>query len=281
MSGARSARRSSGASPDPTAPRSASACAKRTTVVPVRQPDRPRPRRCIDVRRRAQRVAAAVAAPAGDGRRRGALGFPRRSVGTAGPHQPLPRRHDVRLRGRRRGRDRPGAGRAPPGAGAGPGRSGVFGVRPAPAVVGPRRRGRDVPAGVSTPRRAAAGSARGGRVRRPVRRGRQGARRHRRSSDHRRAAGGPRRLPSRAAEHSRRPIDGPLPARQPAAAVVPPRALPAARRGRGGAAAALGPVAAAPAVAAGERGHRAPPRGEAVTRTIRWALPAGIPRDEA
>ena len=93
----------------------AAACRRRRrALVPGRQPDRPRPRRRVDVHRRAERPAAAVAAPAGDGGRRRALRVPRRPVGPARPHVAVPRRDDVRDGRRRPAPDRRRAGRAPP-----------------------------------------------------------------------------------------------------------------------------------------------------------------------
>ena len=65
------------------------------------QPDHARARRRLDVHRRAQRVAAAVTASAGDGWRRRPLRLPRRSLGPSRPDEPVPRRDHVRLRPRR------------------------------------------------------------------------------------------------------------------------------------------------------------------------------------
>ena len=70
-------------------------------------------RRRVDVRRRHPGAAAAVAAPARDGRRDGPLRLRGRPVGAAAAHVVLPRGHDVRhRRGRREdGRRRPARAR--------------------------------------------------------------------------------------------------------------------------------------------------------------------------
>ena len=123
-------------------------------------------RRCVDVRRWAARAASAVAAPAGDGRRRRALRLPRRPVGPAAPHQHLPGGDHVRPGGRRAARGRQGARHPPRVRGDGARRPPVRGVRPAPAGVGAHRRGGQLPARAPALRRAAAGPGRPGRVRR-------------------------------------------------------------------------------------------------------------------
>ena len=69
------------------------------------------------------------------------------------------------------------------------------------------------------------------------------------------ASGAAARLPSRARQHAGRPGDGPVPRRQPAVAAGAATGVPADRRCRRRPAAALGPLAAAPAVAARHRGH--------------------------
>ena len=68
---------------------------------PAGQPDRPGARRRVDVRRRHPGGPAADAAPGGDDGGGRALRLPRRHVGPARPHQPLPRGHHLRHRGRR------------------------------------------------------------------------------------------------------------------------------------------------------------------------------------
>ena len=84
-------RRARGADPPPA----------RAAVVRPGQPDRAGARRRVDVRRRHPRAAAPDPAPGRDARRRRALRLPRRHVGPARAHQPVPRGHDVRPRGGR------------------------------------------------------------------------------------------------------------------------------------------------------------------------------------
>ncbi len=242
-------------------------------LVRAGQPDHPRPRRRVDVHRRPQRPAAAVAAPAGDGRGRAALRLPGRPVGPTGADQPLPRRHDVRVgRGCPTG-DRRRARRAPPRHRHRPGRPPLRGLGSAPRVVGPPRRGRQLPAGLPALRLRAADRRRVRRVRRPERTHRRRPRCRRRAGLGRRRASPAAGVPSRAGRDAGRPRGRPLPRRQPAAAARPAPGLPADRRCRRGPPAIVGAVAAAPAVAPHHRGHVARAGGELVTRTIRWALP--------
>ena len=79
-------------------------------------PDPPGARRRVDVRRRPACAAAAVPAPAGDGRGRRALRLSRRPVGSAAAHQHIPGGHHVRHRHGRPARGRPGPRHPPPGA---------------------------------------------------------------------------------------------------------------------------------------------------------------------
>jgi hypothetical protein len=85
----------------------------RRSVVCRESSDPPRARRRRDVRRRVARVAASVAAPAGDGRRCPALGLSRRSVGTPATDQLLRGGDDLRPRARSRAGHRPRPGGAP------------------------------------------------------------------------------------------------------------------------------------------------------------------------
>ena len=153
-------------------------------------------------------------------------------------------------------RDRRRAGRAPPGHAAPPRRPPLRGVRPAPAVVGPPRRGRQLPAGLPALRRRAADRrradeyvAQSGRVARAL---------------------GAVDVPGSVAEvasplRAYRPELAGTPAARDAARflvanpplpLAPAPGVPAHRRRRRRPAAALGPLAAAPAVAPRHRGHR-------------------------
>ena len=97
---------------------------RRRTLVRARPAHPPGACRCVDVRRRPPRAAAAVAASAGDGGRGRPLRIQGRPVGTAAAHQRIPCDDDVRHRRRRavdhrphpcrtRPRVRSRAGRAP------------------------------------------------------------------------------------------------------------------------------------------------------------------------
>ena len=163
------------------------------------QPDHGGARRRVDVRRGHPGGAAADDAAAGDDRGRRALRLPRRHVGSAVPHQPLPRGHHLRhRRGRPAGRRR-GARDPRPGQRCDARRVCVRRERPPPAGVGARRRDPELPARPSAVRRP---PPRPGGLRR-VRRtgGRRGAQARRHGpADHRgRAPRRRRALPSRAA----------------------------------------------------------------------------------
>ena len=114
----------------------------------------------VDVRGRHPGGAAPDDAPGGDDRGGRALRLPRRHVGPAGPHQPLPRRHHVRHRAARRAGRRGGAQhpRARRSARCPTGRR-----TPPPTrtcCVGARGRGRQLPARPPGLRRRAAGPGR-------------------------------------------------------------------------------------------------------------------------
>jgi hypothetical protein len=109
---------------------------RRAALVRGRLTGAARPRRQRDVRRRAASVAAAVAAPARDGRGGPAQRLPQRPVGPAPAHRRLPRRHHLRPGDGGRTRGRTGEGGARPGDGRGCRRAAVRGQRSAPAAVG-------------------------------------------------------------------------------------------------------------------------------------------------
>ena len=255
-----SARRCSCASPDPTAPGTRpDPRPARAALVRGRQPDHPRPRRRVDVRRRAAGAAAADPAPGRDARRSPST---RASAATCGagctapaassrspPSAPptTPQQSVDVVRAHPRARHRHHARR-----------DAVRRLRPAPARLGARRRGRQLPAGAHRlrPRAARPAPAATPTSRRPPRSPAGSASSTRpppRPSWPRRSR---RTGPSCAAP--------PRPARRvalpPAAARRCPLARAAAvRRARGGRRrpdAALDPAAAAAAVAAGLRAHR-------------------------
>ena len=244
------------------------------TPVPGREPDQHRARRCLDVRRWAQRTAPAGAAPAGDGRGGRPFRLPRRPVGAPRPDQPLPRPHDVRDGRGGRGRGGRGASRAPPGPRRRARRPPVRGVGPAPRRVGARGRARELPACPPPLRGDPPDPSGRGPLRRPGRRDRPRARGGLRAGDGHRAAGGAEPVPPRARGHPGGPRRRPVP---PAGAAAGPTGA-----GR------YVPIAAA-AVALLPRWARWPLRlpwlpvteatvvragGEAITRTIRWSLGA-------
>ena len=219
----------------------------------------PGERGLVHVHRRDQGAAAPVAASAGHGGRGGALRLPRRPVGPAAADQLLPGRHHVRPGRGRAGRDRAG----PRGARARhrdrAGRAALRRLRPAPADLGAHRRGGQLPARPHPVRHPAAGSGRARRLRRRHGQDRRRAWRARPAAHRGRTRRPDRPVPRRAGRDRAGPRGGAVPAAQPAAAGGRPGALRDARRGRGVAAARLGPAAAAAAPAAGDRDRAGPP----------------------
>ena len=179
-------------------------------------PDLAGERRRLHVPRRARRAPAAVPAPVGDGGGGRAQRLQGRSVGTAAAHQPLPRGHHLRDRGRRRAGDRARALPAPGGARGRRPRTAVRRRRPAPPALGARRGDLVVPRGLPVVRRHTAHRRRGRPLRPPDDPSRLAARRDRPAAHGRGARAGHRLLPARAGEHAGRPRGHPLHAAQPA-----------------------------------------------------------------
>ena len=106
--------------------------------------------------RRRQRAAAPDAAPAGHGRRGGALQLPGGPSGPAAPDRVLRRHDDLRHGGRGGGRHRPGPPRPPPRQGHRARRAALLGRRPRAGHLHPRRRGVELPGLVAALRQPAA-----------------------------------------------------------------------------------------------------------------------------
>ena len=229
-------------------------------MVHLRRPDLAGQRRRRDVPRRARGAAAPVAAPPRDGRRGRAQRLQGRPVGTVAAHQPLPRDHDLRDRGRRRAGDRARPVGAPPRPRHRRPRPRLRRRRPAPPAVGARRGG----AGrfldrVPVVRRDAAHRRRGRPLRRPDHPRRDPARRDRPAAHGGGARAGDRGLPARAREHPGRPRGDAVHAAQSAPADDRAARIRADRGGGGRAAARLG-AAIAPAAAVRRGSRRGHPR---------------------